>query len=144
MRQLLPAAVADLTVDQLAELFAYRGDARIRANMVSSLDGAVAVDGRSAPISGPPDKYMFGFLRALADVVVVGAGTVRSEGYGPGRVREEFAHLRLAADQLDAPVIAVVTEVLGSGSDESNCLPRLGTAVWSSPAPAHPPIGEKR
>ena len=77
--------------------------------MVTSLDGAVSADGRSAPISGPSDTYMFGVLRALSDAVVVGAGTARAEGYGPGRERAEFEHLRAAAGQAPAPTIAVVT-----------------------------------
>jgi 5-amino-6-(5-phosphoribosylamino)uracil reductase len=52
---------------------------------------------------------IFGTLRALADVVVVGAETVRQEGYRPARAREEFAALREAAGQGPAPAIAVVT-----------------------------------
>jgi riboflavin biosynthesis pyrimidine reductase len=109
MRQLLPTPIDEVTLDHLAEMYAYPPGGAVRANMVSTLDGAVTVDGRSDPISGPPDKYMFGFLRALADVVVVGAGTARAEGYGPGRSRAEFAHLRESAEQFDAPVMAVVT-----------------------------------
>lgn len=109
MRQLLPVAVDDVGLDELARSYAYPDGGCVRANMVSSLDGAVTVDGRSAPISGPPDTWMFGFLRAMADVILVGAGTARTEAYGPGRARPEFAHLRAAAGQLDAPVMAVVT-----------------------------------
>lgn len=109
MRQLLPCSVLDMSTDAIAELYAYPPDGAVRGNMVSSLDGAIAVAGRSAPISGEPDRFIFGLLRALSDVVVVGAGTARQEGYGPGRARSEFAHLRRAAGQLDAPVIAVVT-----------------------------------
>ncbi|HVQ87521.1 MAG TPA: pyrimidine reductase family protein [Actinomycetes bacterium] len=109
MRCLLPKPFESVDIDQLASLYAYPADGGIRANMVTTLDGAVSANGKSEPISGPPDKYMFGVLRALADVVVVGAGTARSEGYGPGRERNEFAHLRVAAGQQTAPAIAVVT-----------------------------------
>jgi riboflavin biosynthesis pyrimidine reductase len=45
-------------------------------------------------------------------VIVVGAGTARTEGYGPARARPEFAHLRTAAGQTPAPRLALVT---GSG-----------------------------
>ncbi|MFB8244473.1 pyrimidine reductase family protein [Streptomyces sp. NPDC055952] len=81
----------------------------LRANMVSTLDGAAQHDGRSQPISHPADMRIFGTLRALADVVVVGAETVRREGYRPARARADFAAAREAAGQGPAPAIAVVT-----------------------------------
>ncbi|KUO03438.1 pyrimidine reductase family protein [Streptomyces caeruleatus] len=81
----------------------------LRANMVSTLDGAAQHDGRSQPISTATDMRIFGTLRALADVVVVGAETVRQEGYRPARAREEFAEAREAAGQGPAPAIAVVS-----------------------------------
>ncbi|MFR9797629.1 pyrimidine reductase family protein [Streptomyces sp. MS06] len=81
----------------------------LRANMVSSLDGAGQHQGRSQPLSSAADMRVFGTLRALADVVVVGAETVRQEGYRPARARAEFAEPRAAAGQGPAPAIAVVT-----------------------------------
>ncbi|WP_030208500.1 pyrimidine reductase family protein [Streptomyces sp. NRRL S-87] len=84
----------------------------LRANMVSTLDGAAQHDGRSQPISSDTDMRIFGTLRALADVVVVGAETVRLEGYRPARAREAFADRRAAAGQGPAPVIAVITASL--------------------------------
>ncbi|MFF7352689.1 MULTISPECIES: pyrimidine reductase family protein [Streptomyces] len=84
----------------------------LRANMVSSLDGAAQHDGRSQPISSAADMRIFGTLRALADVIVVGAETVRQEGYRPARARAEFADGRKAAGQAPAPVIAVVSASL--------------------------------
>ncbi len=84
----------------------------LRANMVSTLDGAGQHDGRSQPISGAADMRIFGTLRALADVVVVGAETVRQEGYRPARARAEFAEAREAAGQGPAPAIAVVSASL--------------------------------
>ncbi|HEX5018755.1 MAG TPA: pyrimidine reductase family protein [Actinomycetes bacterium] len=111
MRRLLPLPLADeLDVDALAEHYAYPDDrAVLRANMVTSVDGAVTLGGRSKPISGDADWYLFGLQRALADVIVVGAGTARAEGYGPGRSRPEFAHLRERKDQASAPTLALVT-----------------------------------
>ncbi|MCC5473778.1 pyrimidine reductase family protein [Streptomyces sp. NPDC059680] len=84
----------------------------LRANMVSTLDGAAQHEGRSQPISSAADMRIFGTLRALADVVVVGAETVRQEGYRPARARAEFAEAREAAGQGPAPAIAVVTASL--------------------------------
>ena len=99
---------------ELAEAYAYP-EVRwpwLRANMVSTLDGAAQHDGRSQPISNATDMRIFGVLRGLADVVVVGAETVRQEGYRPARAREAFAALREAAGQGPAPAIAVVTASL--------------------------------
>ncbi|MGW2821077.1 pyrimidine reductase family protein [Streptomyces sp. NPDC001443] len=81
----------------------------LRANMVSTLDGAAQHDGRSQPISNAADMRIFGTLRALADVVLVGAETVRQEGYRPARARAEFAERRAGAGQAPAPAVAVVS-----------------------------------
>ncbi|MFI1732847.1 pyrimidine reductase family protein [Streptomyces acidicola] len=104
--------------DELAEAYAYPSasggapEPWLRANMVSTLDGAAQHDGRSQPISHAADMRIFGTLRGLADVVVVGAETVRQEGYRPPRAREAFAARREAAGQGPAPAIAVVSASL--------------------------------
>ncbi|OPG02789.1 hypothetical protein B1R27_31115 [Streptomyces sp. GKU 895] len=84
----------------------------LRANMVSTLDGAAQHDGKSQPISTAADMRIFGTLRGLADVVVVGAETVRQEGYRPARARAEFTAAREAAGQGPAPAIAIVSASL--------------------------------
>jgi riboflavin biosynthesis pyrimidine reductase len=119
MRRLFPAPEVPGAGDrrweplELADAYAYPagppGGAWLRANMVTSLDGAAHHGGRSEALSGPADKRVFGVLRALADVVVVGAETVRQEGYRPARRREEFAARRAGAGQAPAPAIAVVS-----------------------------------
>ncbi|MFE4368120.1 pyrimidine reductase family protein [Streptomyces sp. NPDC056835] len=112
----------DWTLDELADAYAYPvgtaadGVARprpwLRANMVSTLDGAAHHEGRSQSISSAADMRVFGTLRALADAVVVGAETVRLEKYRPARARDAFAARRAAAGQRPAPVIAVVSASL--------------------------------
>jgi riboflavin biosynthesis pyrimidine reductase len=52
-------------------------------NMITSVDGASVLDGVSGGLGGPGDRAVFSVIRALADVILVGAGTVRAEGYGP-------------------------------------------------------------
>lgn len=51
--------------------------------MVSSLDGSIAVDGTSGGLGNPNDFEVLLTMRAVADVIVVGSGTVSGEGYGP-------------------------------------------------------------
>ncbi|GAA3005689.1 pyrimidine reductase family protein [Streptomyces fulvorobeus] len=96
---------------RLADAYAYPevDGPWLRANMVSTLDGAARHDGRSQGISCAADMRIFGTLRGLADAVVVGAETVRLEGYRPARAREAFAARRAAAGQGPAPAIAVVS-----------------------------------
>ncbi|MFD7446921.1 pyrimidine reductase family protein [Streptomyces sp. NPDC059909] len=101
-------------LDELADAYAYPAGDQVwlRANMVSSLDGAAQHEGRSQPLSSDMDMRIFGTLRALADAVVVGAETVRQEGYRPARARDAFAERRAAAGQGPAPAIAVVSASL--------------------------------
>jgi len=94
----------------LAALYAYpAGLTRpwVRANMIESADGAAEVDGLSGGLSGPADREVFGVLRALADVILVGAGTARAEKYRPARVRPQWAGLR--SGRPAAPPVAVLT-----------------------------------
>jgi riboflavin biosynthesis pyrimidine reductase len=104
------------TVEALAEEYGYPDSVAtgpwLRANMVSSLDGAAHHEGRSHPLSSAADMRLFGVLRGLADVVVVGAETVRREGYRPARARDVFAERRAALGQSPAPAIAVVSASL--------------------------------
>ena len=65
-------------------------------NMVASLDGAITIDERSGGLGGPADKAMFFALRHVADVVLVGAGTARAEGYGPPSASDEVRAARRA------------------------------------------------
>ena len=60
--------------------------------MIASADGATAVGGRSGELGGPGDLAVFAALRGYAELVLVGAGTVRAERYGPPK----RADLRIA------------------------------------------------
>jgi len=51
-------------------------------NFVTTLDGRAALDGSTRPLGGPADLEMLLSLRAVADAVLIGPGTVRAEGYG--------------------------------------------------------------
>lgn len=84
----------------------------VLVNMITSLDGAVTVDGRSGGLGRPADRAVFSALRAVADVVLAGAGTVRAEGYGPPRPRPATRAARSARGQAEAPRLAVVSRSL--------------------------------
>jgi riboflavin biosynthesis pyrimidine reductase len=84
----------------------------VRLNFVSSIDGAATRDGLSGGLGGEADKRLFELLRRAADVVVVGAGTVRDEGYGAMRVSEASTAWRVAHSRGEHPVFAIVTASL--------------------------------
>ena len=108
--KLLSGADGQLDDFQLAELYAYPRARWLRANMVSSADGAGFLESRTAGLSSPTDIRLFGLLRALADVVLVGAGTARTEQYKPARRRAALASLR--ASRTATPPIALVSRSL--------------------------------
>ena len=87
MRRLLPEPADDIAVaDAYASALGRRsGRPWVGLCMVASIDGSTVVGGDSAALSSPTDTAVLGQLRAIADVIVVGAGTVRDEGYGPPR-----------------------------------------------------------
>lgn len=121
MRTLLPEASASTDLVAAYALSAEPGAGRpfVRCNMISTLDGAISLQGRSGLLGGPADSQVFGVLRSMTDVILVGSGTVRAEGYGPARMNEQRRHQRAQRGQPAVPPIAVV-----SGS---------GKLDWSSP-----------
>ncbi|HEU5149373.1 MAG TPA: dihydrofolate reductase family protein, partial [Iamia sp.] len=84
----------------------------VLANMVGGLDGSAAVGGRVGALSDDTDATLFRSLRAVADVVVVGAETARRERYGPVVLTEALAASRVAAGLSPTPPIAVVSRSL--------------------------------
>ena len=110
MRQLFPSCRDGVDPADGYGTLPPRGDRPgVRVNMISSVDGATSVGGLSGPLGGRADERLFMVLRSLADVVVVGAGTMRSEGYGPPRLDEELQDARRRRQQRPVPPIAVVT-----------------------------------
>jgi len=81
----------------------------VLVNMVASIDGATAIDGVSGGLGGPADKEVFRAIRAVADVILVAGGTVRSEGYGPARPSAAVQADRVARGQQPVPRLAVVS-----------------------------------
>ena len=112
MRRLLPGP-GDLDDAGLVEAYRLPGGRSVRANFVVSLDGAVAVEGRSGGLGSPGDQRVFTLLRALADGVLVGHGTAAAEGYGPVTADSRVGRLRA---ELGRPVTAPVVVVSGRAS----------------------------
>ena len=98
---------------RLPELYAYPDNPPrcwVRSNFISSLDGGATADGKSGALAGPGDKALFQLMRELADVIVVGAGTVRIENYGGAQLSAAAREERRTRGQSEVPPIAVVTQ----------------------------------
>lgn len=100
---------ADPTDDDVATAYPWpEGRRWIRAMMVTTLDGAAAGPDRlSGSISGDADKQVFHAVRRFADAVLVGAGTLRAERYGPVRAQPDDAERRAAEGLAPAPRLVV-------------------------------------
>jgi riboflavin biosynthesis pyrimidine reductase len=98
MRRLFPDPTEDV---DLRTAYAVEATRHVRANFVSSADGSVSLEGKSGTLGNAADRELFQLLRAMSDVVLVGAGTARVENYGGAR--ESDGHI---------PPIAVVSRSL--------------------------------
>ena len=87
------------------------------ANMVSTLDGRASLDGRSGRLGGPLDRLMFQAIRALADVILVGAQTVRTERYGPIRLSDDLQEARQRSGRTPLPTLGVLSGSLDLPDD---------------------------
>lgn len=141
MRQLLPHPLADIDLEDI-----YLRDRRepvgerpwVTVNMASSVDGATALTGRSGGLGGAADRKAFHALRSAADVILVGAGTVRAEHYGPVHVPDEHLARRHAAGRDEPARIVVVTRSLDLDVDtpfftDTDVRPIVFTAARADP-----------
>lgn len=81
---------------------------RIRAVMISSIDGTISVGGRSGGLGTPTDGLVYHAMRARADLVVVGSGTALAEGYGAAHVIDAWAGRRSGPP----PLVLILTRTL--------------------------------
>ncbi|QYG92687.1 pyrimidine reductase family protein [Iamia sp. SCSIO 61187] len=138
MRQLLPEPrdEVDVAAAYAVDRPAHDGRPWVVALMASTADGAAAVEGRSGAIGGPGDSEVFAAVRAVADAVVVGAGTVAAERYGPVRLPDDVVARRHGRGQASQPQLAVVSGRLSLDPD----LPLLAPGPAADrPLLIHPP-----
>jgi riboflavin biosynthesis pyrimidine reductase len=112
-----PDASAPLTDHDLLEAYAMPEGPTLRLNFVSSVDGSATLDGRSGTLGGAADKRVFHLLRVVCDAVVVAAGTIRVERYGPDLVAPPLQDLRRERGRPPFPVLVIVTRSLDLDPD---------------------------
>jgi riboflavin biosynthesis pyrimidine reductase len=101
MRRLLPEPADDVSVEgaYAAPLGSHPDRPWVGLCMVASIDGSAVFEGTSGGLSNPTDAAVLGQLRRIADVVIVGAGTVRDEGYGaPQKTGQRIGVVTRSAD----------------------------------------------
>src|SRR5262245_36653147 len=100
--------------DALTSLYvpADRDQPSVRVNFVTSVDGAVTLNGYSEGLSGPVDTQVFGLVPMVCGALVVGAGTLRHEGYRAVRLDEKRRAWRRAHGLAEYPQLVVVTSRL--------------------------------
>ncbi|MCT7659578.1 pyrimidine reductase family protein [Mycobacterium deserti] len=97
---------------RLSDFYAYpEGLQRcwVRGNMIASVDGGASSGGKTAGLGGAGDHGLFTLMRYAADVIVVGAATVRTENYSGAQVPVAHRSARQGRGQQEVPPIAVIT-----------------------------------
>lgn len=101
----------------------------VRANMVGSVDGHATIAGRVGALTGAADQALLVALRGWCDVLLVGAGTVRAEGYGLVDLPAPARDWRLSRGRPARPVLAIVSGSLDLDPD----LPAFADAAEQGP-----------
>jgi riboflavin biosynthesis pyrimidine reductase len=106
-----PTVADGLTDDELLERYAVPAAPRswVRFNFILGADGAATLAGRSGGLGNAADRRLLSLLRRPADVILVGAGTVRAEGYGGELLDEAGRAWRARHGLAPRPAIAVVS-----------------------------------
>lgn len=115
MRRIWPTPADAPELDDAALVDAYAADRTrpwLRVNFVTSLDGAVEVGGYSEGLSSEGDQAVFKVLRMHCDALLVGAGTLRREGYRGVRLDEERRAWRRDHGLTEYPTLVVVSSSL--------------------------------
>jgi riboflavin biosynthesis pyrimidine reductase len=81
----------------------------VRGNMIASLDGGATDDGKAGGLAGAGDRAVFSLMRHAADVILVGAATVRIENYSGAQLPVAARQERQRRGQAEVPPIAVIT-----------------------------------
>jgi riboflavin biosynthesis pyrimidine reductase len=131
VRRLYPVPAADLSDEDLSAAYAFPEQRPwVRANMVSTLDGSMrGPDHGSRSISTPVDQRVFSIARRRADVILVGAGTIRAEDYRPSALTVAIVtsrldlplSLRMFSERTDTharPIALTTARAAASASDE--------------------------
>jgi riboflavin-specific deaminase-like protein len=113
MRRLLPDPGPATVAEQLENYRPWEGAHEERPlvamNFVATADGRATIEGRSGPIGSDADTAMLLGLRTRFDAVMIGAGTMRAELYGPLAAKEETRERRRRAGVRPEPLMVLIS-----------------------------------
>lgn len=141
VEQLIDAVVADAS--RVAGTGSHGGRPRTIGVMVQSADGHVTVEGRSGGLGGPEDRAVFRGLRARADALLVGAGTLNAERYST-TLDQDHRDLRTAAGLPAEPVLATITRSFSLDQDLPLLREELTRGLIYTETPAPYPVDPER
>jgi riboflavin biosynthesis pyrimidine reductase len=109
--RLLPTHVTAVTDQQLVDWYTHpvTNGPRVSFNFVSSLDGAATLNGRSGELGNAADRRIMKLLRRAADIILIGAGTARAEGYSGDLIDPEDSLWRQSHGKSSRPSLAMVS-----------------------------------
>ena len=133
MRELHPPAGEGLSPEGLVARLGLQeggrtGLPRVVAIMIASLDGRATIDGSSTKLGHPEDRALMRGLRAAADCLLVGTGTIAAEGYA-SLVDDDQRAARVAAGRPPHPLVATVS--------------RSGEIPWDTPVFREPGVAKQ-
>ena len=111
MQRLFPPPTTSLAIDEVYSELGWTpraGRPLVALNMVSSVDGRATLRGSAAGIGSRVDHTLMMALRASADALLHGAGTIRADRVGKG-VPDEWVQRRLEHGLTPQPLLAVIT-----------------------------------
>lgn len=111
----------------------------VMINVVASIDGGTAVAGRSTALGDEDDRAVFRAIRAVPDVILVGAATVTAEDYNPVTLDPERRRRRLEQGTAEVPALAIVSGRLSVNPEarvfsDPEHKPMILTSAEASPA----------
>ena len=105
---------------EMAEADFREADGRpwVMVNFVTSVDGATTIDGASTRLGDDEDTAVFQALRAVPDVILVGASTVIVEDYRPVTLDEDRRRWRTEQGMSPVPKLAIVSGTMSLDVDQ--------------------------
>ena len=130
-----------VSLEELHDLYDPGDAPAVRAGFVLTTDGGIAYAGSSRPLQSAADETVFHVLRAVADAVLVGAGTVRAEKYGPVRPRPQGRSWRLNRNRAEQPPLVIVSRSLDL-DPSARCFAGPAVVVTCAAAPGPERFGD--
>jgi len=134
----LHAAPTEADHDALIAPLAAAHDAPTVAVMVASVDGRATSEGRVGPLTGAADQWLLLGVRECAQALLIGAATLRAEGYG-GLLDERAKARRRARGQAEAPHLYVLGRDLRRLADAEALRPGGPAVTLLHPPGSEPP-----